>query len=233
MPDEISEITLALSTPECSNVLPAHSVICWPANRVSWLILQCNPSAYYTLRRSIIFELMQDKYDENEFLFCANMKKWGHNDAITYPTVQPIFAKPSQPGNFVNKLIDEQYASAKNVCGYPPLAAKWSESKGMVWKYKIAYATFHYWYKRFRTADATDNKDIRANGFVQLVVDDHHAGVCYCELAFADGKKLLFHQPVSAEFLKALLNWSCCICPHHASITFMHLQPICVKGLMV
>lgn len=71
---------------------------------------------------------------------------------------------------------------------------------------KIAYATFHYWYKRFRTAELTDNKNIRANSFVQLVVDDQHAGICYCELAFADGKKLLFHQPVTAEFLKALLN---------------------------
>ena len=68
----------------------------------------------------------------------------------------------------------------------------------------IRYHVFHYWYKRFRESQA-DNKDAT---FIPLQINPPvaagiNAGI---ELVFADGKRLLFHQPVSADFIKAIIS---------------------------
>jgi transposase-like protein len=69
-------------------------------------------------------------------------------------------------------------------------------------QHNIAYHTFYYWYKRYRTAsgDSTENK----SPFVSLQ-SPAFASMTYTELLLPDGKRLLFHQPVSADFLKALI----------------------------
>lgn len=71
-------------------------------------------------------------------------------------------------------------------------------------KNKIAYATFHYWYKRYRD-QAVVSEQSTSEGFVQLMVNDTTAGGCWCELVWANGPRLIFQQPVSAEFLKGLI----------------------------
>ena len=86
---------------------------------------------------------------------------------------------------------------------------RWQQSgltqKAWCRKNNIAYATFHYWYKRYRLGDVpTDNRT--PEGFVQLMVDDSNPAGCWCELALPGGRKLVFHQPVSVEFLKRLLD---------------------------
>ena len=86
---------------------------------------------------------------------------------------------------------------------------RWQQSglsqKAWCEKNDIGYATFHYWYKRFRTTDvAVDNQD-NDNGFVQVLVDGTSTAG-WCELLLADGKKLVFHQPVSAAFLSNLIS---------------------------
>ncbi len=72
----------------------------------------------------------------------------------------------------------------------------WCEKNGM------AYATFHYWYKRYRSQD----KQEPAAGFVQLMVDDPGSAGCFCELLVPDGRKLVFHETPTAEFLKILIG---------------------------
>lgn len=84
--------------------------------------------------------------------------------------------------------------------------SRWKKSgltqKAWCAKNHVVYATFHYWYKRYREQLSTDQGE--KDGFVQLMVDSPIAA--WCELALPDGKKLVFHQPVGAEFIKTLID---------------------------
>jgi hypothetical protein len=73
-------------------------------------------------------------------------------------------------------------------------------------KNKIAYGTFHYWYKRYRTSEKRVVGQDATEGFVQLMVDDTPKVGCWCELVFPNGRKLAFHQPVGADFLRSLIT---------------------------
>lgn len=66
----------------------------------------------------------------------------------------------------------------------------------------IRYHVFHYWFKRYRDRNADNSQ---AN-FIPIQIksseaDARNAGI---ELILADGKRVLFHQPVSAAFIKAI-----------------------------
>ncbi len=68
----------------------------------------------------------------------------------------------------------------------------------------IRYHVFHYWYKRFRDSQAI-NKEAT---FIPLQIKplqnvSTHAGI---ELLLTDGGRLVFHQPVSAGFIKAIIS---------------------------
>jgi hypothetical protein len=64
----------------------------------------------------------------------------------------------------------------------------------------IAYHVFHYYYKRFR-----DKENIGSHKFIKLHVTPGNV-LTNMELVYPDGKRLLFHQDVSVDFLKALIN---------------------------
>jgi hypothetical protein len=69
----------------------------------------------------------------------------------------------------------------------------------------IRYHVFHYWYKCFKDA----RLPAKENGFIPLKIE--RSGVistasAQVELVLADGKRLLFHQPVSSDYLKALIS---------------------------
>jgi hypothetical protein len=64
----------------------------------------------------------------------------------------------------------------------------------------IAYHVFHYYYKRFR-----DKENIEPHKFIKLQVTPVNVSM-NMELVYPDGKRLLFHQGVSADFLKALIS---------------------------
>ncbi|MCY7420196.1 MAG: hypothetical protein LH478_00400 [Chitinophagaceae bacterium] len=69
----------------------------------------------------------------------------------------------------------------------------------------IRYHVFHYWYKCFRNLQSPAKDE----GFVPLsiqssqIINDSSAHV---ELLLPDGKRLLFHQPVSSNYLKAIIS---------------------------
>ena len=65
----------------------------------------------------------------------------------------------------------------------------------------ILYHSFHYWYKRYKNNTSTSP----SAPFIQLQVQ-HQNMQTNVELLLIDGKRILFHQPVSSEFLKALIN---------------------------
>ena len=69
--------------------------------------------------------------------------------------------------------------------------------------HNIAYHKFHYWYTRShrRGADKGDGSSL----FVNLTTPSLTTGI-HAELQFPDGKRLLFHQPVSSSYLKTLID---------------------------
>lgn len=70
----------------------------------------------------------------------------------------------------------------------------------------IKYATFHYWYKRYRNKVLDTDTPANTSGFVQVMMDTAGTTVVQCELALPDGRRLTFHQPVSADFLRTLIG---------------------------
>lgn len=67
----------------------------------------------------------------------------------------------------------------------------------------IAYHVFHYWYKRYR--DKHTSTDNRPPAFVALQVQPS-SFTPVAELLLPGGKRLLFHQMVSSDYLKALIG---------------------------
>ena len=68
----------------------------------------------------------------------------------------------------------------------------------------IRYHVFHYWFRRYRSQH-TDHPDA---GFIPVQIESlpgsHvQAGI---ELVLTDGRRILFHQPISADFIKAIIS---------------------------
>jgi hypothetical protein len=66
----------------------------------------------------------------------------------------------------------------------------------------IAYHIFHYWYKRYRDKQIAQGSN--SAGFIPLTVN-RVSSTGYVEVQFPDGKKILFHGPVSVDYLKAMI----------------------------
>ena len=68
----------------------------------------------------------------------------------------------------------------------------------------IRYYVFHYWYKRFRDQQGA----VEDATFVPLNVKPSTFPVSNSaiEILLPDGKRILFHQPVSPDYLKALIS---------------------------
>ncbi len=85
--------------------------------------------------------------------------------------------------------------------------AEWLQSglsqKSYCEQHNIRYHIFHYWYKRYRQAQAATT----GSSFVALHVQPSFTdpATVQAELLFADGKRIVFYQPLSADFVKAII----------------------------
>lgn len=72
----------------------------------------------------------------------------------------------------------------------------------------VTYHSFHYWYKRYRTAYLVATKSSgESQRFISLQVpSSFDGGAAHLELLLVDGRRLLFHQPVSSEYVKAIIS---------------------------
>jgi hypothetical protein len=81
---------------------------------------------------------------------------------------------------------------------------QWQQSgltqKAFCLQVNLSYHVFHYWYRRYRI---TESKP--ASSFIKLRVSTPSIP-SHTELVLPDGKRLLFHQPVSIDYLKALIS---------------------------
>ena len=66
----------------------------------------------------------------------------------------------------------------------------------------IRYHVFHYWYKRYRDQQAA----IEDATFVPLDVKPSFPANSAIEILLPDGKRILFHQAVGPDYLKALIS---------------------------
>jgi len=85
----------------------------------------------------------------------------------------------------------------------------WQQSgitqKSFCEQHNIRYHVFHYWYKCFRDLQSPTKDE----GFIPLKIQPSNPVNTSCaqvELLFGDGKRLLFHQPVTSDYLKALIS---------------------------
>ena len=67
----------------------------------------------------------------------------------------------------------------------------------------IKHHSFYYWYKCYRTDHG--NADNNSGGFTKLKIDKAVIAASV-EIHFPDGVRLLFHEPVSSNYLKALIS---------------------------
>jgi hypothetical protein len=111
------------------------------------------------------------------------------------------------PHSFVAKILMQKSIQERMFAGIgcwrqSGLTQKtWCEQQG------VSYATFHYWYKRYRKEEqGRTGVQGDEGGFVQLTVDSSQAIAAWCELCLPDGRKLVFHQAVSAEFVRSLIG---------------------------
>ena len=69
---------------------------------------------------------------------------------------------------------------------------------------ELNYGRFQYWYRKYRAIHSGQTSDSKF--FKQVILDTHLAiGTSAVELLFPDGRKLVFHSPVEASFLRHLL----------------------------
>ena len=85
------------------------------------------------------------------------------------------------------------------------LIRQWQSSgisqKAFCEQHDVRYHIFHYWYKRFK--DDRKIESPSAGRFVHLQTAISTGA--FAEIAFASGSKIILHQPVAADYLKALL----------------------------
>ncbi len=82
----------------------------------------------------------------------------------------------------------------------------WQQSgltqKAFCEQHNIAYHVFHYYYGRFRIKE-----NYKPASFIKLQLPSDALSVsAHIELILPDGKRLLFHQGVSVDFLKSLID---------------------------
>ena len=84
------------------------------------------------------------------------------------------------------------------------MISNWQQSglslKTFCSQHDIPYRVFHYWYKVYRNVNVTP-----LASFVILQVSPT-PGSSVAELICTDGKRLVFHQPVTADYLKVLIS---------------------------
>lgn len=73
-------------------------------------------------------------------------------------------------------------------------------------EHNIPYHVFHYWLRVHRKVKIVKRKQKQAPPFIKLKVPITPDNSSYAELLLPDGKRLLFHKPVSGEYLKALIS---------------------------
>lgn len=69
----------------------------------------------------------------------------------------------------------------------------------------IAYHRFHYWFKKYNNLYAGAETGSDAQSFSQIKLPSVNSTWGAIELIYPDGRRVIFHSPVEASFLRSLL----------------------------
>lgn len=87
------------------------------------------------------------------------------------------------------------------------LIEQWQQSgdtqKVFCQEQSIKYHVFHYWYKRYREQHADPQNN--GSSFVKLQIAKP-ASAGSVEIYYPGGVHIIFHEPVSSNYLKALIS---------------------------
>jgi len=67
----------------------------------------------------------------------------------------------------------------------------------------VKYHVFHYWYKRYREHRQAPQSDVSSFVKLQIAKPITDGSV---EIIYPGGIRLIFHEPVSSNYLKALIS---------------------------
>jgi hypothetical protein len=67
----------------------------------------------------------------------------------------------------------------------------------------IPYHVFHYWYKQYRAGQQSSPALLTGFTAVSLPAD---GGSASAALVLPDGRRIIFYQPVSSDYLRALIG---------------------------
>ena len=87
------------------------------------------------------------------------------------------------------------------------LIEQWQQSsltqKAFCQQQSLRYYVFHYWYKRYREQQAGTEDNATSFVRLQITKPSFTGGV---EINYPGGIRLIFHEPVSSNYLKALVS---------------------------
>lgn len=72
----------------------------------------------------------------------------------------------------------------------------------------MAYHSFHYWYKKYRSVHPSAFESLdKKQRFISLEVQSSfNSSAVNLELLLTDGRRVLFYNPVSSDYLKAIIS---------------------------
>lgn len=70
----------------------------------------------------------------------------------------------------------------------------------------LKFHTFYYWYKKYNREHHPPSSENKAPAFVKLQVEKKVAATALVEVSLPGGVHLLFHTPVSANYLKTIIS---------------------------
>jgi len=88
------------------------------------------------------------------------------------------------------------------------LIEQWQQSgssqKDFYQEHNIPAHVFYYWHKCYRKQRGSINKSVSSNSFVQLQPSSVPL-TGNIELQLMNGNRVIFHQPIGVDYLKALI----------------------------
>src|SRR3954464_11570902 len=70
----------------------------------------------------------------------------------------------------------------------------------------VKYHVFHYWYKLYRDERLADQESKPLTPFIPLTLNTSPVAAAFVELHLSGGHRLVFHQVISVDYLKALIG---------------------------
>ena len=70
----------------------------------------------------------------------------------------------------------------------------------------LDYNKFQYWLRKYKRSNLETGLPVRRHKFTRIKIESQPAEKGLIELIFPDGRRLIFHHPVEASFVRSMLG---------------------------